>query len=179
MNSRIFRTTCGLCGSPNRTRTPRQRVAAVSARDAFGRTVWVTRSRPKVDRIACPWLIRRFVDPHAVFLFVAPVEVSAAGECFGGAAFDIEGAFWSDRSEHCHGTCRRFWPERSEACWRRGSPSRRASSGYSWARPTSKKSAPTRRYLAHWRRSPPPLSALCSTSLSGSRSIRSSVRPSP
>src|SRR5262245_42984014 len=36
--------------------------------DANGRTVWVTRARPKIDRIACPWLIRRFVDPNAVFL---------------------------------------------------------------------------------------------------------------
>jgi rhodanese-related sulfurtransferase len=41
-------------------------------RDAKGRTVWVTRARPKIDRIACPWLIRRFIDPSAVFLFVAP-----------------------------------------------------------------------------------------------------------
>src|SRR3546814_13770399 len=41
-------------------------------RDSEGRTVWVTRGRPKVDRIACPWLIRRFVDPSAIFLFVAP-----------------------------------------------------------------------------------------------------------
>ena len=40
-------------------------------RDAKGRTVWVTRERPKIDRIACPWLIRRFVDPRPVFLFVA------------------------------------------------------------------------------------------------------------
>ena len=46
-------------------------------RDAQGRTVWVTRARPKIDRIACPWLIRRFVDPNAVFLFVAPSEVVA------------------------------------------------------------------------------------------------------
>ena len=46
-------------------------------RDAQGRTVWVTRARPKIDRIACPWLIRRFVDPNAVFLFVAPSEVLA------------------------------------------------------------------------------------------------------
>ena len=46
-------------------------------RDAKGRTVWVTRARPKVDRIACPWLIRRFVDPNAVFLYVAPSEVVA------------------------------------------------------------------------------------------------------
>ena len=46
-------------------------------RDGAGRTVWVTRARPKIDRIACPWLIRRFVDPKAVFLFVAPSEVMA------------------------------------------------------------------------------------------------------
>jgi len=37
----------------------------------------VTRSRPKVDRIACPWLIRRFVDPTAVLLFVTPAEVAS------------------------------------------------------------------------------------------------------
>lgn len=73
----------------------------VPPRDALGRTIWVTRSRPKVDRIACPWLIRRFVDPSAVFLFVAPTEVSAVAERFGGAAFDIEGAFWSHRGERC------------------------------------------------------------------------------
>jgi hypothetical protein len=35
-------------------------------------TPWVTRHRPKIDRIACPWLIRRFIDPGARFLFVAP-----------------------------------------------------------------------------------------------------------
>ena len=49
----------------------------IAARDRHGRSVWVTRSRPKIDRIACPWLIRRFVDPRAVFLFVAPAEVEA------------------------------------------------------------------------------------------------------
>ena len=42
--------------------------AKLPKRDAHGRTLWVTRSRPKVDRIACPWLIRRFIDRHAVFL---------------------------------------------------------------------------------------------------------------
>ena len=46
-------------------------------RDDKGRTIWVTRARPKVDRIACPWLIRRFIDPSAVFLFVEPAEVLA------------------------------------------------------------------------------------------------------
>jgi rhodanese-related sulfurtransferase len=70
-------------------------------RDGAGRTVWVTRSRPKVDRIACPWLIRRFVDPEAVFLFVAPSEVVAVGERFGAAPFDIEDVFWSHRGELC------------------------------------------------------------------------------
>jgi rhodanese-related sulfurtransferase len=70
-------------------------------RDAMGRTVWVTRARPKVDRIACPWLIRRFVDPNAVFLFVAPSEVIAVSEQFNAAPFDIENVFWSHRGELC------------------------------------------------------------------------------
>ena len=75
--------------------------AGLPARDDKGRTIWVTRARPKVDRIACPWLIRRFVDPGAVILFVAPSEVEAVGEKFGAAAFDVEGAFWSHRGELC------------------------------------------------------------------------------
>ena len=69
--------------------------------DAQGRTVWVTRARPKIDRIACPWLIRRFVDPNAVFLFVAPSEVMAVGERFDATPFDIENVFWSHRGERC------------------------------------------------------------------------------
>ena len=71
------------------------------ARDVQGRTVWVTRVRPKIDRIACPWLIRRFVDPDAVFLFVAPSEVIAVGERFSAVPFDIENVFWSHRGELC------------------------------------------------------------------------------
>jgi len=55
------------------------------ARDAQGRTVWVTRARPKIDRIACPWLIRRFIDPDAVFLFVAPFP-STSRTCSGAIA---------------------------------------------------------------------------------------------
>ena len=77
------------------------RVAALPPRHAQGRMVWVTRARPKVDRIACPWLIRRFVDPHAVFLFVAPSEVLAVAERFGGTAFDIDDVFWSHRGATC------------------------------------------------------------------------------
>jgi rhodanese-related sulfurtransferase len=73
----------------------------VPARDSNGRTVWVTRTRPKIDRIACPWLIRRFVDPDAAFLFVAPSEVEAVAERFGATPFDIEGIFWSHRGAFC------------------------------------------------------------------------------
>lgn len=74
---------------------------ALPPRDASGRTVWVTRTRPKVDRIACPWLIRRFVDREAVFLFVSPAEVAAVAERFAATPFDIEGVFWSHRGERC------------------------------------------------------------------------------
>ncbi|TCR63698.1 sulfurtransferase/chromate resistance protein [Bosea sp. BK604] len=70
-------------------------------RDANGRTIWVTRARPKIDRIACPWLIRRFVDPEAVFLYVAPSEVGAVAERFQATPFDIDGVFWSHRGERC------------------------------------------------------------------------------
>jgi rhodanese-related sulfurtransferase len=73
----------------------------IPARDAAGRTLWVTRARPKVDRIACPWLIRRFVDRDAVFLFVAAAEVAAVAERFGATPFDIDGVFWSHRGETC------------------------------------------------------------------------------
>jgi rhodanese-related sulfurtransferase len=69
--------------------------------DATGRTLWVTRARPKIDRIACPWLIRRFIDPQAVFLYVAPSEVLATAERFGASPFDIENVFWSHRGEKC------------------------------------------------------------------------------
>ncbi|HEX6376245.1 MAG TPA: sulfurtransferase/chromate resistance protein [Allosphingosinicella sp.] len=75
--------------------------ARLPARDGEGRTIWVTRARPKVDRIACPWLIRRFVDPEAVFLFVAPAEVAGVAERFGATPFDVEGVYWSHRGELC------------------------------------------------------------------------------
>ena len=74
---------------------------AIPPRDEKGRTVWVTRSRPKVDRVACPWLIRRFVDPDAVFLFVDPAEVPLVADRFAAVPFDIEGVFWSHRGERC------------------------------------------------------------------------------
>ncbi len=73
----------------------------ITARDRDGRSVWVTRARPKIDRIACPWLIRRLVDPRPVFLYVAPAEVVGVAELFGAMPFDIEDVFWSHRGELC------------------------------------------------------------------------------
>lgn len=77
--------------------------AKLPPRDAPGRTIWVTRARPKVDRIPCPWLIRRFVDPAAVFLYVPPSEVLGVAENFAAAPFDVEGegVVWSHRGELC------------------------------------------------------------------------------
>lgn len=72
-------------------------------RDEQGRTVWVTRARPKIDRIACPWLIRRFIDAGAVFLFVSASEVLGVAERFSATPFDIDadGVFWSHRGDLC------------------------------------------------------------------------------
>lgn len=54
-----------------------------------GPSMWVTRRRPKIDRVACPWLIRRFIDPDAKIIFVDPDYVEAAAAEFGGTPFDI------------------------------------------------------------------------------------------
>jgi rhodanese-related sulfurtransferase len=75
--------------------------SAIPARSPEGHTLWVTRHRPKIDRVACPWLIRRFVDSAARFLFVAPSEVPAVAERFGATPFDIDNVFWSHRGERC------------------------------------------------------------------------------
>lgn len=62
---------------------------------------WVTRWRPKIDRIACPWLIRRFIDPQAEFLFVPPGDVGAVAEKFDATAFDTPDAEWSHQGINC------------------------------------------------------------------------------
>ena len=64
-------------------------------------SLWVTRHRPKIDRIACPWLIRRFIDPGARFLFVAPSEVPAVADHFGAPPFDVEGVRYTHRGGQC------------------------------------------------------------------------------
>jgi len=80
---------------------PLVRTAKLPKRDPKGRTVWVTRARPKIDRIACPWLIRRFIDTDAVILFVQASEVNGVAERFSATPFDIEDVFFSHRGERC------------------------------------------------------------------------------
>jgi rhodanese-related sulfurtransferase len=62
---------------------------------------WVTRRRPKIDRIACPWLIRRFIDADARILFVDPPEVPAVARETGAIPFDIEGVEISHEGPRC------------------------------------------------------------------------------
>ena len=69
--------------------------------DAARPSIWVTRERPKIDRIACPWLIRRFIDPRAIFHFVPADWVRDVAEELGAIPFDIEGVHYSHRGENC------------------------------------------------------------------------------
>lgn len=52
---------------------------------------WITRGRPKIDRVACPWLIARFIDKDAEFLFAPVAEVLARAKATGATPFDVEG----------------------------------------------------------------------------------------
>ncbi len=70
-------------------------------RNANGQSVWVTRIRPTVDRIACVWLIRRFVDPQATFMFVTGSQVALVAEKFHATPFDVEDVLFSDRGSCC------------------------------------------------------------------------------
>jgi hypothetical protein len=62
---------------------------------------WITREHVKVDRVACPWLIRRYVDPDAEFLFVPPADVDATAEGEGATPFDTAGARLGHRDGRC------------------------------------------------------------------------------
>lgn len=62
---------------------------------------WVTREHPKTDRIACPWLIRRFIDPAAEIVYVARDEVLAFAEREGAISFDAPGARFTHRDGLC------------------------------------------------------------------------------
>ena len=52
---------------------------------------WITRQRPKIDRVACPWLITRFIDKQPEFLFVPPGQVISQAEATGAIPYDVPG----------------------------------------------------------------------------------------
>ena len=62
---------------------------------------WVTRAKVKVDRVACPWLIRKFVDPQAVFLFVPADQVLTAAEREGATPFDVPDVEFGHHGKEC------------------------------------------------------------------------------
>lgn len=62
---------------------------------------WITRERPKIDRIACPWLIKNFVDEHAEFIYVPKDQVFAKAEELNAIPYDIPGAEYSHEDEFC------------------------------------------------------------------------------
>jgi hypothetical protein len=62
---------------------------------------WVTRARPKTDRVGCPWLIKRFIDPEAEILYVPSEQVLEIAEREGGRSFDAEGAEFTHRDGKC------------------------------------------------------------------------------
>jgi rhodanese-related sulfurtransferase len=90
----------GNYGWRNRTQAPRILSAILPPMDQ-GHSIWVTRYQPKIDRIACPWLIRRFVDKDARFLFVSPAEVIGVSERYNAIPFNIEDTFWCYPGDTC------------------------------------------------------------------------------
>ncbi|GAB3221306.1 chromate resistance protein [Algoriphagus aestuariicola] len=62
---------------------------------------WITRNRPKIDRIACPWLIRNFVDPKAEFIYVPKEQVFSKAEELDAIPYDIPGSEYSHVDEYC------------------------------------------------------------------------------
>ncbi len=72
----------------------RRRIGAASGK-------WVTRERPKVDRIACPWLVRRFIDPEAEFLYVPSAQVRAVAAETGAVPYDIADVEFGHVGDQC------------------------------------------------------------------------------
>ena len=62
---------------------------------------WITRERPKIDRIACPWLIKRFIDKDAEFIYVPKEQVFEKAEELNAIPFDIPGAEYSHYEDEC------------------------------------------------------------------------------
>jgi rhodanese-related sulfurtransferase len=76
----------------------------VKARAEFnspGASRWVTRERPKIDRLACPWLVRRFIDPRASFFYVPAHQVRAESQALRAEPFDIADVTFSHRGPRC------------------------------------------------------------------------------
>ena len=62
---------------------------------------WVTREKVKVDRVACPWLIRKFIDPQAEFLFVPADQVMELAKREGATPYDIKGVEFGHHGKEC------------------------------------------------------------------------------
>ena len=62
---------------------------------------WITRARVKVDRVACPWLIRKFVDAESEFIFVPPEQVLPAADRLGAIPFDVPGVELGHHGKEC------------------------------------------------------------------------------
>lgn len=78
--------------------------ATVNARAEFGvpgGSRWVTRERPKIDRLACPWLVRRFIDPDALFFYTPAHRVRAEAESLNAQPYDIADVMFSHRGPRC------------------------------------------------------------------------------
>jgi rhodanese-related sulfurtransferase len=75
--------------------------AALDRKPANSSTRWVTRERPKIDRIACPWLIARFVDPEAEFLYVPAKEVLSAAKEKDAVPYDVAGVHFTHDGDLC------------------------------------------------------------------------------
>jgi hypothetical protein len=62
---------------------------------------WITRERPKIDRIACPWLIKNFVDPQAEFIYVPKEQVFESAKELNAIPYDIPGAEYTHEGDRC------------------------------------------------------------------------------
>jgi len=105
-HERSLDAASSLCALGFRARVLAGGLAAWKAAD--GRTVpsgapshWVTRARPKIDRIACPWLVRRFIDPAAEFHFVPAHEVRGFADAHGATPFDVPGVEYTHEGAAC------------------------------------------------------------------------------
>jgi rhodanese-related sulfurtransferase len=84
----------GIAGWSEAGLPTRRNLAAATAK-------WVTREHPKIDRIACPWLIARFIDPTAQFIYVPDARVLAAAKETGAIPYDVKGVEYTHESERC------------------------------------------------------------------------------